>query len=1435
MKKSLILALVVLTTTLLSACAPAHATEHNNVESSPDLYRALSDSSCTKITVTRDILDAVNGITINQDNLKFISGTWTVATPSLTVNGSNVELAVRLDMRGIEGKTPSIWVNGDNAHFDKCYITDSWTYVGTNLYANASGCVFDYGELGVTGDSSGINLLAGEVEFNAVSFRGQIGLLVNGGTANLRHCYFDSSYVPNTAIELMTGNVNVDGPDNNFSNKAGGAIIVRSGSVTFKENSYAVFSNNTGGAMYVENGKVYFNGTADFTTNSAISGSKGSVYIKATTPEGVNFNGTTTFSGSVGCRALDVSGGTVNFTTTNITTFKDNSLGAVDISSGTVYVKGTVSFQQNGKDLAGDTGVGGAIKLSSIGWLSIDGAKFTGNNAVKGGAIYAEGGSPTLNIVSSEFEENKATNSGGAIHIANNIDVTFQSGKFSRNSVTNGNGGAIYLAQAAGDRIKFNGGTLSFSENTANAGGAIYSDMASAYLRFIGVTADFSENSAIFGDGGAVYAQAGIRFERTGRVTFDRNTAANSGGAIYNNTVGVAFEGTDATFSNNIATNGDGGAARVAAFTFNKPIYGTPTAWFTSNSAANSGGALYSTGAVYIERGELRNNVASTGSGGAIYTSTVAGSVTLHQNFFYANTCGLGTPVPQGQAGGALSSAGLITLGECTFENNQAREYGGAVDVRFSGNGTNLLDRSMFLSNSAADKGGAIYVGESSASTVEVSFSMLTANQVNDTDNGGGAVYFAGQGNGTFNRCTFTENTAYLQREPNKADAMVTINGGEPAIEGGAVMAVTKGDKGVRFINCTFTRNQVYSMHATCIGGALYLSGRSEVYFCTITDKNAVSPSSIHYGLGGGIYIDKGANQSFTMAATAVVGNSAPYGNDIFRSENVTLMTYGYNRIGTYGIISVISPFTPTVYTWASDGLVQGAKAYDIESLGQDEMFPTGSNVLRANYFDPDLPLASLDIGVGTDLDGKGPYYLLTVLPNANDSQNAAVNQIPARQGQLMMTPPYIDERGVPRPQPPASGNETGQFDIGAVELWPAEGAGFEPGGQVTSVKMGGIPDRMSKIGQECILVATVFPTEAGISQEVIWSSTNPAVATIDQNGLLKSIGVGSTTIVVTSVELKANGQPAVASRVLVVKPDEEYEEPPAVVVDIEKFNDFLKYSGYGESLEFMIDGAYEKMTSRFNTGFRSVYGVTPEVVELTNYNLSPFKAVPTGDLASSDASASGWTAIKAIKPGLQVKVIMQSKAGGAVLPMKFSWTLTKSELSKLLGRDVEGVPDVTLFKTLNIGFTGADGVTVPVVNADGAAGGVRASDAQKESALFWNKTGEDDITVALEVFLADVQPVQSEAEAKNIAASVGGVKMNEGVLTVADGAADGTIEGTMWLLHGSDNNDDGNGGNVGRKGGGGCSATSALGYALAYALALAIGVRMGRSRTGKR
>jgi hypothetical protein len=71
-------------------------------------------------------------------------------------------------------------------------------------------------------------------------------------------------------------------------------------------------------------------------------------------------------------------------------------------------------------------------------------------------------------------------------------------------------------------------------------------------------------------------------------------------------------------------------------------------------------------------------------------------------------------------------------------------------------------------------------------------------------------------------------------------------------------------------------------------------------------------------------------------------------------------------------------------------------------------------------------------------------------------------------------------------------------------------------GKPISSVRIGDCPSRILVTGQSHLLSAIISPADA-YDQSVIWSSSNNAVATVDENGLIRAISQGSATITITT------------------------------------------------------------------------------------------------------------------------------------------------------------------------------------------------------------------------------------------------------------------------------------------------------------------------------
>ena len=365
---------------------------------------------------------------------------------------------------------------------------------------------------------------------------------------------------------------------------------------------------------------------------------------------------------------------------------------------------------------------GGAIYNNVVDTLAIKDCKFTGNKATtSGGAIFSKG---NVVVEKSIFENNQANVEGGAIHCEKSVEIsnsTFNSNKVDGEALT-AHGGAI---NAKKDIIIDNS---IFNGNSANRGGAIYSysDLIIENSQFTKNTAKeggaikiisdshgyienstFKQNSATSGDGGAIYSN---KWLHVGNSVFELNTANSKGGAI--ETDYIQFGGKN-TFTNNSAQDHGGAVYTNNIGRDNRNII------FDGNHADRDfGGAIYinkNSGDVLFTSSIFKNNHANAGDGGAVYSDSGSTNLFFTDCTFTSNYV---TGGKEKRYGGAVRSCGNINVNNCTFKDNWAENYGGAIYTKTASEIKNSVFISNQVKNGGTRHGGAIYVDNACTMTI---------------------------------------------------------------------------------------------------------------------------------------------------------------------------------------------------------------------------------------------------------------------------------------------------------------------------------------------------------------------------------------------------------------------------------------------------------------------------------------------------------------------------------------------------------------------------------------------------------------------------------------------------------------------------------------------------------------------------------------------
>lgn len=512
--------------------------------------------------------------------------------------------------------------------------------------------------------------------------------------------------------------------------------------------SNTVFENNQatgsgyGGVMYVANGTVNIdNGT--FKTNTA--GWDGGA-ISTRTPYG----------GTPDSGPKLVINNSL-FESNEATVYSGGAIGLY--SEAEINNTKFIGNNAGGHNPADSTDGGGAIYLGGWGQLTLNNSEFTGNTSNRGGAIGTTdagiGTTHYFNISNTTFDGNSATLQGGAIfskftddNAGNHSTIT---GSTFTNNTAGQNGGAVYnkgtlavdnsdfdnnTAQYGGGFFNETGATanlgenLSFTNNTAQKnGGGVYNYTGATMT--IGNNAYFSGNKAVEAAGGAVQNMGNLTLGDN--ITFENNSAAWGGAAVYGGSrAGESSSttiGDNAIFRNNSLTNTGtdevavGGAIFVENDEGGNANFKLGSNSYFENNSANEGGAVY-----------LKDAIAANVGSGATFVNNSAA-----------------------KTGGALYTMSDVTLTDATFANNSAGQQGGAIYA--TENLTIAADQKdvIFSGNSAAD-GGDIYMAGDAGKDLNMSIGDDKSVVISGGVSGANKYNMNVSGTGTLNLQSYIKN-----------------------------------------------------------------------------------------------------------------------------------------------------------------------------------------------------------------------------------------------------------------------------------------------------------------------------------------------------------------------------------------------------------------------------------------------------------------------------------------------------------------------------------------------------------------------------------------------------------------------------------------------------------------------------------------------------
>ena len=423
----------------------------------------------------------------------------------------------------------------------------------------------------------------------------------------------------------------------------GGAIFLDGkGAVRFGKN--AVIANNE---SYHYGGAIYSLGSVSMGEGAIVRGNTTSYMGGAIAVTGALSLGT----GSVVESNQAQAGGAVYSTgqvSATGTTFRKNV--ATSNYGGGIYSAGGSIVLVDSRVEENKAAGGGAVLLAGGGTASVTDTTFAANTATNGGAFFIDKNG-MLTTTSGEagsdagtlFEGNSATTNGGAVYVQNgavdlgsgtrlqgnqavkggaiyalggkdaSAKLTFADAVFGKNSGTYG--GAVYSSASVGGTVNVAASDVVFEGNTATSGGAVY--LGGSGTSDIAFTdAVFKENQANTGNGGAIYSGiSGSSNLAIADSSFEGNSAGY-GGAVFNN--GQLATSGNVVFSGNRATYG-GAVYNYFTSTTDGSLAFNGGARFTGNTASGLGGAIYNTRSITLNPGAgqeivFSGNTDSTGS-----------------------------------------------------------------------------------------------------------------------------------------------------------------------------------------------------------------------------------------------------------------------------------------------------------------------------------------------------------------------------------------------------------------------------------------------------------------------------------------------------------------------------------------------------------------------------------------------------------------------------------------------------------------------------------------------------------------------------------------------------------------------------------------------------------------------------------------------------
>ncbi len=580
---------------------------------------------------------------------------------------------------------------------------------------------------------------------------------------------------------------------------------------------------------------------------------------------------------------------------------------------------------------------------------------FSGNSnndpTMGGGAIYSyTTGSKVYVGDYTSFENNSSSytdadgkhgDSGGAIYVGNaaleiGSNVNFSGNEAISGRVDNewgtvaygGHGGAIYAIDS--DVTIGNDLNVANNKSIYSGGGAYFHNTSGTHSVTIGTGAIFTGNESLEENGGAIGNKNNTLTIGAG-AEFSNNTAAQSGGAIYN-TATVNVNG--ATFTGNKAN--EGGAlynAQNATATLQDVIF-SASSGDASNSIYNAGSVTTaSTGSntnlfasattidgdwTYGGNNNVTGNIDGSGKITNEGSATFAGNNSQFTGSFTQSVAGAETTV----TGTFFSGTSTVSDGTLNWETQTGISSGGSLNI--TGGNLNIgsadgqtTGKYTVGTNSAIGDAVNVQVNENS---VLANDNTLTIGQGQEFTNAGkvegaGSLTVSdGSNSGTIDQNTFTNNGAFensgnIGSADDKLTSFTnngtftnegsliaeTINNNAATIEGTGELTLGSGENTGSITQSAITiatgGEYTNASSGTMIADTISISTNSK-----FNNEGSLGSATSSVGeiINDGIFTNTGNNSS--IYANKIVNNA----NATFKTENQNIVAGEFVNLGTY-------------------------------------------------------------------------------------------------------------------------------------------------------------------------------------------------------------------------------------------------------------------------------------------------------------------------------------------------------------------------------------------------------------------------------------------------------------------------------------------------------------------------------------------------------